>query len=105
MFAQQGDEFLLCMVVRGSAHIGGKERSVPPADLVIREIANAQRLAAKWRNRLGRHTLEDSLQSGIERILPDELHGAAEIELRRARQTDGARRERPSADGIEAPSE
>src|SRR5712691_4294320 len=93
MFAQQGEEFPLRMVVWGGAHICGKERPVPPADLVIREIANPQWVAPKRRDPLGRHTLEDRFQRGIERILPDELHGAAEIELRRARQADVARRE------------
>ena len=48
--AQHRDETLLGVIFRRVGQKGDKERAVPPADFVIGEIADAERIAAIRRN-------------------------------------------------------
>src|SRR5262249_58757464 len=53
VLAQDGEEALLGGVAGGQLHEEGVQRPVPPADLVVGEVADAVRVAPVGRHQLG----------------------------------------------------
>src|SRR5215471_17436717 len=95
---------LLFGVIRGrELQIISKQRAVPPANFIIREIANAVGTAFVWRHqtmRPGAHVLFHGWAKGI---APDEKRLASEFQVGHERQGELRWRQRPSPGSIKAP--
>ena len=103
VLAEERDQSLLGLVRRWLLREEVEERAVPPADLVVGEVADAIPVRAVRRHEPVRPGAHPPLGGGGERVDPVERRRLPEREVRDLRHAEHVRRQRPGAGGVEAP--
>ncbi len=103
MLAQGLDPALFRRRARRLRRIKHKQRPGPPADLVIREVADAIRAVAIGGDQLSRERHHPRLGAGGKRVEPVKARLAPQFEIDDRRQAQHLRRQGPAAGAVEPP--
>jgi len=101
--AQERHEPLLGVIGRGLLQIEGEERAVPPAHLVVGEVADAEGAALVGCHQAAGSGAHALLGRGVEGIDPVEARRAAELQVGDDGEGEDIGRQRRGARGVEAP--
>jgi hypothetical protein len=103
MLAQHRHPALLGEIIGRLRRVVDEQRAGPPADFVVREIADPVWRVAVGRDQFAGLDHHSRFDRGVERVEPMELGIAAKLEVNHDRHRQLLRRQRPAAGGVEPP--